>query len=56
MTKLVSFDLTRRVADVVLTDAPAVLVASGLDAASVLEEALLFRAGVLASEQTGIAE
>jgi alkylation response protein AidB-like acyl-CoA dehydrogenase len=56
VTELVSFDLTRRVADVVLSDAPAVLVASGSDAASALEEALLFGAGILASEQTGIAE
>ncbi|MEV6644278.1 acyl-CoA dehydrogenase family protein [Amycolatopsis sp. NPDC051371] len=56
VTELVSFDLTRRVADVVLDNAPAVLVASGPDAASALEEALLFGAGILASEQTGIAE
>jgi alkylation response protein AidB-like acyl-CoA dehydrogenase len=56
VTELVSFDLTRRVADVVLSNAPAVLVASGSDAASALEEALLFGAGILASEQTGIAE
>ncbi|GAB3165189.1 acyl-CoA dehydrogenase family protein [Amycolatopsis stemonae] len=56
VTELVSFDLTRRVADVALSDAPAVLAASGPDAASALEEALLFGAGILASEQTGVAE
>ncbi|MCR6483000.1 acyl-CoA/acyl-ACP dehydrogenase [Amycolatopsis sp. OK19-0408] len=56
VTELVSFDLTRRVADVALSDAPAQLVASGPEAASALEEALLFGAGILASEQTGVAE
>jgi alkylation response protein AidB-like acyl-CoA dehydrogenase len=56
VAELVSFDLTRRVADVELSGAPAVLVASGPDAASALEDALLFGAGILASEQTGVAE
>jgi alkylation response protein AidB-like acyl-CoA dehydrogenase len=56
ITELVSFDLTRRVADVVLENAPAVLVASGEQAAAALEQALLTGAGILASEQTGIAE
>jgi alkylation response protein AidB-like acyl-CoA dehydrogenase len=56
VTELVSFDLTRRVADVVLDNAPATLVASGSAAASALEEALLAGAGILASEQTGVAE
>ncbi|WP_410592367.1 acyl-CoA dehydrogenase family protein [Amycolatopsis sp. lyj-23] len=56
VTELVSFDLTRRVAGVSLDNAPATLVASGPDAASALEEALLFGAGILASEQTGVAE
>ncbi|WP_410672230.1 acyl-CoA dehydrogenase family protein [Amycolatopsis sp. cmx-4-68] len=56
VSELVSFDLTRRVADVTLANAPAVLVASGAEAASALEEALLFGAGILASEQTGVAE
>ncbi|MDT7801253.1 MAG: hypothetical protein QOI78_4686 [Actinomycetota bacterium] len=56
VTELVSFDLTRRVADVVLDNAPAVLVASGEQAAAALEQALLTGAGILASEQTGIAE
>ncbi|MFJ7217658.1 acyl-CoA dehydrogenase family protein [Amycolatopsis sp. NPDC098790] len=56
VTELVSFDLTRRVADVSLSDAPATLVASGPAAAAALEEALLFGAGILASEQTGVAE
>lgn len=56
VSELVSFDLTRRVADVVLSDAPATLVASGSEAAAALEQALLFGAGILASEQTGVAE
>jgi alkylation response protein AidB-like acyl-CoA dehydrogenase len=56
VSELVSFDLTRRVSDVVLANAPATLVASGAQAASALEEALLFGAGILASEQTGVAE
>ncbi|MFJ1764875.1 acyl-CoA dehydrogenase family protein [Amycolatopsis sp. NPDC088138] len=56
VTELVSFDLTRRVADVVLDNAAAVLVASGEQAAAALEQALLAGAGILASEQTGIAE
>ncbi|WP_328458042.1 MULTISPECIES: acyl-CoA dehydrogenase family protein [unclassified Amycolatopsis] len=56
ITELVSFDLTRRVADVVLENAPATLVASGEQAAAALEQALLAGAGILASEQTGIAE
>jgi alkylation response protein AidB-like acyl-CoA dehydrogenase len=56
VTELVSFDLTRRVADVVLDNAAATLVASGSAAASALEEALLAGAGILASEQTGVAE
>ncbi|MFG1643436.1 acyl-CoA dehydrogenase family protein [Amycolatopsis sp. NPDC049252] len=56
VTELVSFDLTRRVADVVLDNAAAVLVASGEQAAAALEQALLTGAGILASEQTGIAE
>ncbi|SEF37612.1 Acyl-CoA dehydrogenase [Amycolatopsis pretoriensis] len=56
VTELVSFDLTRRVADVSFSDAPAQLVASGPSAAAALEEALLFGAGILASEQTGVAE
>ncbi len=56
VSPLVSFDLTRRVADVELAQAPATLVASGPEAASALENALLFGAGILASEQTGVAE
>ncbi|WIX89899.1 acyl-CoA dehydrogenase family protein [Amycolatopsis sp. DG1A-15b] len=56
VSELVSFDLTRRVADVTLENAPATLVASGPEAAAALEQALLFGAGILASEQTGVAE
>ncbi|KDN22982.1 acyl-CoA dehydrogenase family protein [Amycolatopsis rifamycinica] len=56
VSELVSFDLTRRVADVSLDNAPATLVASGPEAAAALEQALLFGAGILASEQTGVAE
>ncbi|WP_167441707.1 acyl-CoA dehydrogenase family protein [Amycolatopsis vastitatis] len=56
VSELISFDLTRRVADVQFSDAPATLVASGPEAAAALEQALLFGAGILASEQTGVAE
>ncbi|MEU4248743.1 acyl-CoA dehydrogenase family protein [Amycolatopsis sp. NPDC026612] len=56
VSELVSFDLTRRVADVRFSDTPATLVAAGPEAAAALEQALLFGAGILASEQTGVAE
>ncbi|GAA4525360.1 acyl-CoA dehydrogenase family protein [Amycolatopsis samaneae] len=56
VSELVSLDLTRRVADVVLDHAPARLVASGAHAESGLRHALTTAAGLLASEQLGIAE
>ena len=52
----VSLDLTRRVADVVLESAPGRLICSGAAAADAVEHALTVAAGLLASEQTGIAE
>ena len=56
VTELISLDLTRRVAEVVLDKAPARLVASGEQAAAAVETALNTGAGLLASEQVGIAE
>ncbi|WP_020658326.1 acyl-CoA dehydrogenase family protein [Amycolatopsis benzoatilytica] len=52
----ISLDLTRRVADVVLESAPGQLICSGAAAADAVEHALTVAAGLLASEQTGIAE
>jgi len=56
VTELISLDLTRRVADVVLDKAPARLVASGEQAVAAVESALNAGAGLLASEQVGITE
>jgi alkylation response protein AidB-like acyl-CoA dehydrogenase len=56
VTEIVSLDLTRRIADVVLTDTPARLVAGPEHAPAALEHALRTGAGLLASEQLGIAE
>lgn len=56
VTELVSLDLTRRVADVELTDAAARLVVSGAAAEAALDTALTTAAGLLASEQTGLTE
>ncbi|HKN53799.1 MAG TPA: acyl-CoA dehydrogenase family protein, partial [Amycolatopsis sp.] len=54
--ELVSLDLTRRVSDVILEKASARLIASGEPAVSALDSALVTAAGLLASEQVGIAE
>lgn len=51
-----SLDLTRPLADVTLTGAPGRLLASGGEAESALRAALRAGAGVLASEQLGLAE
>ncbi|MFD9890206.1 acyl-CoA dehydrogenase family protein [Amycolatopsis sp. NPDC059027] len=56
VTELVSLDLTRRVADVVLDNAPARVVASDAHAPAALTYALTTAAGLLASEQLGITE
>ncbi|EIE98808.1 acyl-CoA dehydrogenase family protein [Saccharomonospora glauca] len=53
---VVSFDLTRRVGDVRLRRAPAHLLVSGPDAAVALTRGLLTSAGLLASEQLGVAQ
>jgi len=54
--ELVSLDLTRRVSDVILDKASTRLIASGEPAVSALDSALVTAAGLLASEQVGIAE
>ncbi|HEX6076777.1 MAG TPA: acyl-CoA dehydrogenase family protein [Micromonosporaceae bacterium] len=56
ITPEVSLDLTRPLAEVVLDGAPAAPVAVGRTAVAALETALLTGAGLLASEQLGIAE
>ncbi|MGH9062290.1 MAG: acyl-CoA dehydrogenase family protein, partial [Acidimicrobiales bacterium] len=56
VTELVSLDLTRRVADVVLENAPARRFTSGGQAVAALDTALTTAAGLLASEQTGLTE
>jgi alkylation response protein AidB-like acyl-CoA dehydrogenase len=56
VTELVSLDLTRRVADVVLENSPARLVAGREHAPAALQHALTTAAGLLASEQLGIAD
>ncbi|MGV9296949.1 acyl-CoA dehydrogenase family protein [Amycolatopsis sp. NPDC003676] len=56
VTEAVSLDLTRRVADVTLDSAAAQAICTGSAAAEALESALTTAAGLLASEQTGIAE
>jgi alkylation response protein AidB-like acyl-CoA dehydrogenase len=56
VTEIVSLDLTRRIADVALVDTPARLVAGPERAPAALEHALRTGAGLLASEQLGIAE
>ncbi|GAB3562876.1 acyl-CoA dehydrogenase family protein [Amycolatopsis endophytica] len=56
VTEAVSLDLTRRLADVSLDNAPSRLLASGTDAEAVLRQTLLVGAGLLASEQVGVAQ
>ncbi|HJQ48582.1 MAG TPA: acyl-CoA dehydrogenase family protein [Amycolatopsis sp.] len=55
-TEVTSLDLTRRLADVVLDKASGRLLASGDAAVGALETALTTGAGLLASEQVGIAQ
>lgn len=52
----VSLDLTRRIADISLTDAPGRLLVGPERATTALEHALLTGAGLLASEQLGVAQ
>ena len=56
VSRRVSLDLTRRVADVSFADAPARPAADGERARAALERALRIGAGVLASEQLGLAQ
>lgn len=56
VSELVSLDLTRRIAGVTLTDAPAHLVAGPGHASAALRHAVTAGAGLLASEQLGIAQ
>ncbi|GAA3523350.1 acyl-CoA dehydrogenase family protein [Amycolatopsis ultiminotia] len=56
VVEAVSLDLTRRIADVTLSAAPARPVALGAAAESALDGALTAAAGLLASEQTGLTE
>ncbi|TKG70467.1 acyl-CoA dehydrogenase family protein [Prauserella endophytica] len=56
VTEPVPLDLTRRIADVTFTDAEATLLAGANGAPAALERALLTGAGLLASEQLGVAE
>jgi alkylation response protein AidB-like acyl-CoA dehydrogenase len=53
---VVSLDITRPLTDLTFTDAPATLLAAGPPARTAVREALLAGAGLLASEQVGIAE
>jgi alkylation response protein AidB-like acyl-CoA dehydrogenase len=53
---VVSLDMTRQLCDVSLDDAPGTLIASGPVASRALEAALAAGAGVLASEQVGLAQ
>lgn len=56
VSPLVSLDLTRRIADVVFEDVPARLLAGPGIAKAALDRALTIGAGLLASEQLGIAQ
>ncbi|HET9141100.1 acyl-CoA dehydrogenase family protein, partial [Actinophytocola sp.] len=56
VTPVVSLDLTRPIGDVTLTDAPSIRLAGPERAEQALAGALLTGAGLLASEQLGIAE
>jgi alkylation response protein AidB-like acyl-CoA dehydrogenase len=51
-----SLDMTRQLCDLSFDDAPATLIASGQAASRALEAALSAGAGVLAAEQTGLAQ
>ncbi|WP_414937759.1 acyl-CoA dehydrogenase family protein [Amycolatopsis sp. cmx-11-51] len=56
VTEVISLDLTRRIADVTLKNVAAKRVADSSVAASALDTAIATAAGLLASEQLGIAE
>ena len=56
VTPVVSLDQTRQLADITLESAPARQLASGADAEEALTAALLAGAGILASEQFGLAD
>ncbi|MGW2844998.1 acyl-CoA dehydrogenase family protein [Streptomyces sp. NPDC001274] len=56
VTPLVSLDLTRPLADITLTGAPGTRLADGAAAVDAVRRGLLAGAGLLASEQLGIAE
>ncbi|MPZ62993.1 MAG: acyl-CoA dehydrogenase [Propionibacteriales bacterium] len=56
VSRLVALDLTRSIATVTFTDAPAHRIAGPGDASTVLRHALTVGAGLLASEQLGIAQ
>jgi len=51
-----SLDMTRQLCDLSFDDAPATLIASGPAASRALEAALAAGAGILAAEQTGLAQ
>ncbi len=53
---VVSLDMTRQLCDLAFDDAPGTLIASGPAASRALEAALAAGAGVLASEQVGLAQ
>jgi alkylation response protein AidB-like acyl-CoA dehydrogenase len=53
---IVSLDMTRQLCDVAFDDAPGTLIASGPAASRAIEAALAAGAGVLASEQVGLAQ
>jgi alkylation response protein AidB-like acyl-CoA dehydrogenase len=53
---VVSLDMTRQLCDVAFDDAPGTLIASGPAASRAIEAALAAGAGVLASEQVGLAQ
>ena len=55
-TEVTSLDLTRRLADVTLSGASGTLLASGAQAVAALNHALTAGAGLLASEQLGVAQ
>ncbi len=56
ITEVVSFDLTRRVSDVTIRQAPARPLAEGQEAVTALRQGLLMAAGLLASEQVGVTQ
>ncbi len=53
---VISLDMTRQLCDLSFDDAPATLIASGQAASRALDAALAAGAGILAAEQTGLAQ